>query len=155
VRQLVQLDKVFGFEDRKRSTVKKRKQLFDERTGEHVLILEYRVVKEEHSDPKYGRRRALNGERTSTRSGSYSRTSMPSPRWLVSPGSGHRMGISLITILLTEIQRGNDPGRHLVKTFFCWKIVDGMHYSQLIAFVACIRHRVLASGPRFVVAQIR
>ena len=51
-RLLVQLDKVFGFEDRKRSTVKKRRQLFDEKTGEHVFILEYRVVKGEHSDPK-------------------------------------------------------------------------------------------------------
>jgi len=51
-RLLVQLDKVFGFEDRKRSTVKKRRQASDERTGEHVFILEYRVVKGEHSTPK-------------------------------------------------------------------------------------------------------
>jgi len=53
-RLLVQLDKVFGFEDRARSTVKKRRQVFDEKTGEHVFILEYRVVQGvgEHSDPK-------------------------------------------------------------------------------------------------------
>ena len=51
-RLLAQLDKVFGFEDRARSTVKKRRQLFDEKTGEHVFILEYRVVTGEHSDPK-------------------------------------------------------------------------------------------------------
>ena len=51
-RLLAQLDKVFGFEDRARSTVKKRRQGFDEKTNEHVFILEYRVVKGEHSDPK-------------------------------------------------------------------------------------------------------
>ena len=51
-RLLVQLDKVFGFEDRKRSSVKKRRQVFDEKTGEHVIFLEYRVVQGEHSDPK-------------------------------------------------------------------------------------------------------
>ncbi len=34
-RLLVQLDKVFSFEDRKPSTVKKRRQAFDEKTGEH------------------------------------------------------------------------------------------------------------------------
>ncbi len=28
------------------------KEPFDEKTGEHVFILEYRVVKGEHSDPK-------------------------------------------------------------------------------------------------------
>jgi hypothetical protein len=47
-------DKVFGFENRARSTVRKRRQLFDEKTNEHVFILEYRVVQGtgEHSDPK-------------------------------------------------------------------------------------------------------
>jgi len=30
----------------------KRKQYFDEKTNEHVFIIEYRVVKGEHSDPK-------------------------------------------------------------------------------------------------------
>ena len=51
-RLLVQLDKVFGFEDRKKSTVKKSRQVFDEKTNEHVFILEYRVMKGERSDPK-------------------------------------------------------------------------------------------------------
>jgi hypothetical protein len=53
-RLLVQVDKVFGFENRARSTVRKRRQLFDEKTNEHVFILEYRVVQGtgEHSDPK-------------------------------------------------------------------------------------------------------
>ncbi len=49
---LAALDQVFGFQDRARSTVKKRRQVFDEKTGEHVFILEYRVVKGAHSDPK-------------------------------------------------------------------------------------------------------
>ena len=49
---LEQLDQVFGFPDRKKSTVKKRRQVFDEKTNEHVFILEYRVVKGDHSDPK-------------------------------------------------------------------------------------------------------
>ena len=56
---LVQLDKVFGFEDRKRSTVKKRRQAFDEKTGEHVFLLEYRVVKGEHSDPKVRKEKGM------------------------------------------------------------------------------------------------
>ena len=56
---LVQLDKVFGFEDRKRSTVKKRGQAFDEKTGEHVFILEYGVVKGEHSDPKVRKEKGI------------------------------------------------------------------------------------------------
>lgn len=64
-RLLVQLDKVFGFEDRARSTVKKRKQAFDEKTNEHVFILEYRVVKGEHSDPK--KRNAASVERRANR----------------------------------------------------------------------------------------
>ena len=58
-RLLVQLDKVFGFEDRKRSTVKKRRQAFDEKTGEHVFIREYRVVKGEHSDPKLRKEKGI------------------------------------------------------------------------------------------------
>ena len=56
---LGQRDKVFGFEDRKQSTVKKRCQLFDEKTGEHVFILEYRVVKGEHSDPKIWKEKSI------------------------------------------------------------------------------------------------
>jgi hypothetical protein len=49
---LVMLGQVFGFQTRKKSSVKKRHQAFDEKTNEHVFILEYRVVKGEHSDPK-------------------------------------------------------------------------------------------------------
>jgi len=61
-RLLVQLDKVFGFEGRVRSTVKKRRQAFDEKTNEHVFILEYRVVKGtgEHSDPKKRKEASIN-----------------------------------------------------------------------------------------------
>jgi len=51
-RLLAQLDQVFGFTDRKKSSVKKRRQGFDEKTNEHVFIIEYRVVMGEHSDPK-------------------------------------------------------------------------------------------------------
>ena len=51
-RLLVALDQAFGFADRKKSSVKKRRQAFDEKTNEHVFIIEYRVVMGEHSDPK-------------------------------------------------------------------------------------------------------
>ena len=51
-RLLAQFDQVFGFTDRKKSSVKKRRQGFDEKTNEHVFIIEYRVIKGEHSDPK-------------------------------------------------------------------------------------------------------
>jgi hypothetical protein len=34
---------VFGVQDRKRSSVKKRRQDFDEKTNEHVVLIEYRV----------------------------------------------------------------------------------------------------------------
>lgn len=40
---LVLLDRVFGFEEKKSSTYRKVKQFYDERTGEHVVLLEYRV----------------------------------------------------------------------------------------------------------------
>jgi len=42
---LLSLDKVFGFEYIKNSSVKKLKQYFDEGRNEHVFIIEYRVVK--------------------------------------------------------------------------------------------------------------
>ena len=60
-RLLAMLDQVFGFQDRKRSSVKKRRQVFDEKTNEHVFIIEYRVMKREHSDPK--RRKKASVER--------------------------------------------------------------------------------------------
>ena len=49
---LAHLDQVFGFPDRKKSSVKKRRQIFDEKTNEHVFIIEYRVTQGEHADPK-------------------------------------------------------------------------------------------------------
>lgn len=51
-RLLAMLDQVLGFPKKKKSSVKKRRQVFDEKTNEHIFILEYRVVKGEHSDPK-------------------------------------------------------------------------------------------------------
>jgi hypothetical protein len=60
-RLLGMLDQVFGFPDRKKSSVKKRRQVFDEKTNEHVFIIEYRVTRGEHSDPK--RRREASIER--------------------------------------------------------------------------------------------
>jgi hypothetical protein len=40
---LAMLDEVFGFENKKESTFKKTSQSYDEKTGEHVVVLEYRV----------------------------------------------------------------------------------------------------------------
>ncbi len=37
------LDQVFGFRNKKTSTYKKIRQIFDERTNEHVILIEYRV----------------------------------------------------------------------------------------------------------------
>ena len=58
-RLLAALDQVFAFQDRARPTVKKRKQLFDQKTNEHVFIVEYRVVKGEHSDPKKRKEKSI------------------------------------------------------------------------------------------------
>ena len=52
-RSLAQLDQVFGFSDRKKSSLRKLRQVFDEKTNEHVFVIEYRMLKGEHS----GRRR--------------------------------------------------------------------------------------------------
>ena len=40
---LVMLDRVFGFPNKIRSTFRKHSQSFDEKTNEHVLLIEYRV----------------------------------------------------------------------------------------------------------------
>ena len=40
---LTLLDKTLGFPNKIRSTVKKKAQAFDQRTGEHVFVLEYRI----------------------------------------------------------------------------------------------------------------
>lgn len=42
-RLLVALDDTLGFPNKLSSTVRKRRQGFDEKTGEHVFWLEYRV----------------------------------------------------------------------------------------------------------------
>ena len=42
-RLLVSLDHTMGFPNQLSSTVRKRRQGFDEKTGEHVFWLEYRV----------------------------------------------------------------------------------------------------------------
>ena len=48
-RSLAQLDQVFGFSDRKKSSLRKLRQVFDEKTNEHVFVIEYRMLKGEHS----------------------------------------------------------------------------------------------------------
>ena len=42
-RLLALLDQTLGFPNRIRSTVKKKWQSYDQRTGEHVFVLEYRI----------------------------------------------------------------------------------------------------------------
>ena len=42
-RLLTALDHVYGYNDKKKSTIRKVSQTFDERTNEHVIVLEYRV----------------------------------------------------------------------------------------------------------------
>jgi len=42
-RLLSYLDDVYGFENQLKSSFRKVKQAFDERTNEHVIYLEYRV----------------------------------------------------------------------------------------------------------------
>jgi len=40
---LVLLDRVFGFPNKIRSTFRKHSQSFDQKTNEHVVLIEYRV----------------------------------------------------------------------------------------------------------------
>ena len=42
-RLLAALDHTYGFKDQKKSTLRKVSQTFDERTNEHVIMIEYRV----------------------------------------------------------------------------------------------------------------
>lgn len=42
-RLLASLDRVFGMNNKERSTFKKLSQNFDEKTNEHVILIEYRV----------------------------------------------------------------------------------------------------------------
>ena len=60
-RLLAALDLVFGFQVWKKSSVKKRRQGFDEKTNEHVFIIDYRVMKGEHSDPKQRKEKGISG----------------------------------------------------------------------------------------------
>ena len=50
-RLLAALDQVYGFADQSKSSMKKLRQVFDEKANEHVIILEYRVMKTESSKP--------------------------------------------------------------------------------------------------------
>ncbi len=49
---LAALDDVFGFANKKNSSVKKRRQYFDEKSNEHVFLIEYRVMRGESVDEK-------------------------------------------------------------------------------------------------------
>ncbi len=49
---LVTLDEVFGFQDKIKSTVKKKQQHFDQETQEHVFLIEYRVMRGERAKQK-------------------------------------------------------------------------------------------------------
>ena len=42
-RLLASLDRVFGMNNKERSTFKKLSQNFDEKTNEHVILIEYRL----------------------------------------------------------------------------------------------------------------
>ena len=42
-RLLASLDRVFGMNNKERLTFKKLSQIFDEKTNEHVILIEYRV----------------------------------------------------------------------------------------------------------------
>lgn len=51
-RLLDALDGAFGFDDQIKSTFRKVRQFFDERTNEQVIIIEYRVRRDEVSKKK-------------------------------------------------------------------------------------------------------
>ncbi len=48
------LDQLFGFEDKKKSTFRRVGQHYDERTNEHVIIIEYRVRRDKKQTPRRG-----------------------------------------------------------------------------------------------------
>jgi hypothetical protein len=48
---LAVLDKTLGFPNKVRSTVRKKAQVFDQRTGEHVFVLEYRIKVNPGTEP--------------------------------------------------------------------------------------------------------
>ena len=45
---LAVLDQVYGFEDQVKSSMKKIKQGFDEKANEHVVVIEYRVMRSDN-----------------------------------------------------------------------------------------------------------
>ena len=51
-RLLDALDGIFGFNDQVKSTFRKVRQFFDERTNEQVVIIEYRVRRDELAKKK-------------------------------------------------------------------------------------------------------
>ena len=55
---LKMLDAVYGFENQVKSSVKKIKQGFDEKSDEHVFIIEYRVKRSELSGKAFKRKKA-------------------------------------------------------------------------------------------------
>ena len=64
--QLLQhLDAVFGFENKVKSTFKKVKQEFDGNANEHVITIEYRVMR---GDPSVSKKKHLKDQRTIQRS---------------------------------------------------------------------------------------
>ena len=55
---LKSLDAVYGFENQVKSSVKKIRQGFDEKSDEHVVIIEYRVKRSELSAKAVKRKKA-------------------------------------------------------------------------------------------------
>lgn len=55
------LDQVFGSPDRKRSPLKKRRQVFDEKTNVHVFLIENRVLRRSTPIQRDVERPASNG----------------------------------------------------------------------------------------------
>ena len=59
-RLLAILDQVYGFEDKKKSSIRKIGQHFDERTNEHVFHIEYRIRRGGGANKQAQRRRLAN-----------------------------------------------------------------------------------------------
>jgi len=55
---LKSLDAVYGFDNQVKSSVKKIRQGFDEKSDEHVVIIEYRVKRSELSGKAFKRKKA-------------------------------------------------------------------------------------------------
>jgi hypothetical protein len=57
---LAVLDSTLGFPNKVRSTVRKKAQVFDQRTGEHVFVLEYRIKVNPGTQPSAKQQSRLN-----------------------------------------------------------------------------------------------